>query len=264
MLSHLKLPFGFDATGLRSDLERIAAGDWAFHFNKRYFEGEWTGVALRSINGSPTQLYPDPQAAGALENTPVLAACPNARAVLAMFQCPLRTVRFLRLSAGSAIREHRDYDLGYEQGQVRFHVPVLTNSEVEFFLDGHRIEMKEGECWYLDLSLPHWVKNDGVSDRVHLVIDCEVNEWVRDLLAPASTSYAALDHPSSPLELQRFRQAVLSDLDLQRRLRATEDPESFIRLVVSEGNEHGYRFASDDVVETMRTARLSLTESWTD
>jgi hypothetical protein len=38
--------------------------------------------------------------------------------------------------------------------------------------------MKEGECWYLNFNLPHRVKNSGTADRIHLVIDCVVNDWL--------------------------------------------------------------------------------------
>jgi quercetin dioxygenase-like cupin family protein len=53
---------------------------------------------------------------------------------------------------------------------------------VEFLLQGRRIEMREGEAWYLDLNLPHAVANRGRTDRIHLVVDCVVNDWVRALL----------------------------------------------------------------------------------
>jgi hypothetical protein len=43
--------------------------------------------------------------------------------------------------------------------------------------------MNEGEGWYLNLSLPHRVENNGTTDRVHLVIDYVVNEWMRSLIA---------------------------------------------------------------------------------
>jgi aspartyl/asparaginyl beta-hydroxylase (cupin superfamily) len=178
-------------------------------------------------------------------------------------------VRFLRLAAGSIIREHRDYDLGYDEGQVRLHIPIITNPAVDFFLDAQRIEMKEGECWYLDLSLPHWVENRGLTDRVHLVIDCEVNEWIRELLAseshnpgmpiapPANEEFA-----SAPGELQRFRQIVLTDLNLQRRLRETADRESFTRLVVSIGQQGGYLFTAADVENAIEAARKTWLERW--
>jgi hypothetical protein len=269
VLSNFKLPFSFDAKGLQSDLEQIAIADWPLHFNRGYFQGAWTGVALRSCNGLPTQLYSDPTITGPFADTPVFAACPNARAALTVFQCPLLSVRFLRLSAGSVIREHRDYDLGFDLGQVRFHIPVFTNSDVDFFLDAHKVEMKEGECWYLDLGLPHWVKNRGATDRIHLVIDCEVNEWLSDLLASMSRLYepettSTIEPSPSLRDLERFRHAVLNDLALQQRLRMTEDTESFIRLVVSVGREHGFWFTAAHAAVALQTARLCWSERWKD
>jgi aspartyl/asparaginyl beta-hydroxylase (cupin superfamily) len=88
----------------------------------------------------------------------------------------------MRLKAGSSIREHRDYQLGFEDGEVRLHIPVVTNTEVEFVLDGVRSDMKEGECWYHNFNLPHRVANRGTVDRVHLVLDCVVNDWLREML----------------------------------------------------------------------------------
>ena len=41
-----------------------------------------------------------------------------------------------------------------------------------------RVVLSEGECWYLRLSDPHSVENNGQSDRVHLVIDAKVNPWL--------------------------------------------------------------------------------------
>jgi len=51
MLSRYKLPFGFEANRLQSDLERILPSEWRPHFNRQYYEGEWKGLALRSTTG---------------------------------------------------------------------------------------------------------------------------------------------------------------------------------------------------------------------
>jgi quercetin dioxygenase-like cupin family protein len=57
----------------------------------------------------------------------------------------------------------------------------VTDPRVGFFLGGERVPLGEGECWYMDFNLPHRVENDGDAARVHLVVDCVVNEWVRSL-----------------------------------------------------------------------------------
>src|SRR5207244_3707515 len=150
-------------------------------------------VPFRSVGGRANHIYPDPTARTAYADTPLLARCSYVREVLAALLCPQQAVRFLRLKAGSIIKEHKDYNLGYEDGEVRLHVPVATNPQVEFILNGVRIDMKEGECWYHDFNLTHRVANHGSSDRIHLVIDCVVNDWLRDLLLAADAATNAID-----------------------------------------------------------------------
>jgi hypothetical protein len=182
MKSALRLPFTFDPSSLKTDLKEIDSAEWAPHFNEQYYEGVWSGVALRSVNGLATQLYADPTQKKFYADTPALGRCLHIKEALKVFQCPLETVRLLRLGPGSRIREHRDFDLGERWGVVRIHIPVQTHPDVKFFLDGERVEMCEGESWCLDLSLTHQVENNGPTDRIHLVVDCVVNEWVRTLI----------------------------------------------------------------------------------
>src|SRR5262249_18049726 len=118
-------------------------------------------------------------------DTPVLGRCTYFQEVLRSFECPLSSVRLLRLGAGARIREHTDLNLGYEDEEIRMHIPVATNPQAEFFLKGERVLMNSGECWYLNFNLPHRLYNGGTTDRVHLVIDCRVDEWVRALFASA-------------------------------------------------------------------------------
>ncbi len=48
--------------------------------------------------------------------------------------------------------------------------------------------MGEGEAWYLDLNLRHTVRNRGDETRIHLVIDCVVNDWLRAVIDQAMQS----------------------------------------------------------------------------
>lgn len=186
MISILKLPFVFDSDLLKKDLRRFAPADWIPHFNAHIYEGDWSGIAFRAPKGAAVQLYPDPAARDGYADTEMLTRCVYVPEVLSAFKCELESARFLRLGAGSNIREHRDYALGYEDGFVRVHIPVQTNSQVDFFLDGQRVEMSEGEAWYLNFNLKHRVENKSSSDRVHLVVDCVLNDWLRGFF-PAET-----------------------------------------------------------------------------
>lgn len=193
MIKSLQLPFRFNPVQLKADLDLIQPGEWVDHFNQSIYEGNWSGVALRSVGGKPMQLYPDPTATASFAGTEILARCSYYQDVLATFQCPLTSVRLLRLQAGSSILPHRDYRLGYEDGEVRLHVPVVTSADVAFFLDGDRIPMGEGECWYVNVNLPHWVDNRSVVDRVHLVIDCVVNDWLAACFGAEAPAAAGQD-----------------------------------------------------------------------
>jgi hypothetical protein len=174
----VRLPLSFDATALRRDVEAIADAEWVPHFNTGIYEGDWSGVSLRSVGGKADTIYPDPAATDPYADTALRARCPALSAVLDRLDCELLAVRLLRLGPGAAIGEHRDYRLGYDDGEIRLHVPIVTNDAVAFVLAGEPVDMKPGETWYLDFNQPHAVANHGSEPRIHLVIDCVVNGWL--------------------------------------------------------------------------------------
>ena len=67
----------------------------------------------------------------------------------------LLAVRLLKLNAGASIKEHRDNDLFFEKGEIRIHIPIITNADVEFYLDSERMNLQEGSCWYMNFNLLH-------------------------------------------------------------------------------------------------------------
>ena len=177
----LQLPLSFDPALLRRDLEALAATAWTSHFVHQNYEGDWSVIPLRCAAGEThpiRMIYSDPLATTFVD-TPMLAACPYFREVIAAFGCPVRNARLMRLTPGSVIKEHTDLDLGVEDGEARVHIPVTTSPEVEFLLNRTRVEMKAGETWYLRLSDPHAVANRGTTDRVHLVLDLVIDDWLK-------------------------------------------------------------------------------------
>lgn len=179
----LRLPFTFDPEKLRADLALVRDDEWIPHLNHHVYEGDWSGAALRAIGGDGTNIVPEAIRGGRFADTPLRQRCVYFSDVLAAFRCPLRAVRLLRLRAGSHVGEHVDHGLDFEDGEVRLHVPIITSDEVRFFLDGTHLAMAPGECWYTNVNLPHSVENSGTIDRVHLVIDCQVDDWLRDVFA---------------------------------------------------------------------------------
>jgi hypothetical protein len=183
----LSLPRCFDRDRLVADLRAVEPFGWTDHFVPQNYDGHWSAMALRAPAGAThpiMMIYSDPCATHFVD-TPLLERAPYFRELLASFDCPLQTARLMRLAPGSTIKEHRDADLAFEYGVVRLHVPIVTNPHVGFWLNGRRIVMEPGTLWYLRLADPHRVCNDGASDRVHLVIDAIVNEWLKTLFAAA-------------------------------------------------------------------------------
>lgn len=184
----LKMPFEFSAEKLAEDLAVLNKTEWTEHFVRQNYEGDWSAIPLRSPAGEThpiRMIYSDPTATEFVE-TVYLKQCPYFQEVLSHFKCELGVARLMKLSAGSVIKEHSDYDLCYEEGMVRFHIPVVTNPEIEFYLNNERIILNAGECWYLRLSDPHCVNNFSREDRVHLVVDATVNDWVTQMFTRAS------------------------------------------------------------------------------
>jgi hypothetical protein len=176
----LQLPLSFDPVRLRRDLEVLSATPWTAHFVRQNYEGDWSVIPLRCMAGEThpiRMIYSDPTAT-VFQDTPLLEACPYFQAVIAAFACEVRSVRLMRLTPGSIIKEHTDLDLGVESGTARIHIPVTTNPDVEFLLNRRRVVMREGEAWYLRLGDPHAVANRGANDRVHLVLDLIANDWL--------------------------------------------------------------------------------------
>ena len=169
----VKLSLSFDARRLRDDLRRLDTEDWIEHFVTQNYDGDWSVIPLRgpaSATHPVMMIYSDPTCTE-FADTPFLEGSPNLRDVLNRFKCPLKAVRLMKLSPGSRIKEHTDHDLSAEDGVARLHIPIITNDEVDFRLNGTPVIMGEGECWYLRFIDPHSVENKSSSDRVHLVID---------------------------------------------------------------------------------------------
>ncbi len=184
VIDRFKLPLTFDAQRMQEDLARLQSDDWINHFIRQNYHGLWSVIPLRgpaTATHPVKMIYADPTCTE-FADTPFLQAGSYLATVLQTFRCPLQMARLMKLSAGSRIKEHTDLDLDVESGTARLHVPILTNHEVDFRLNGTSVVLREGECWYLRLSDPHSVENRGSSDRVHLVIDVTVNQWLKGLL----------------------------------------------------------------------------------
>jgi quercetin dioxygenase-like cupin family protein len=182
MVRYAKLPLVFDAKAVQKELSAIK-DEWQSHFQVAHYEGSWTVLPLRSPSGDHKNIIPELRDDGEYRDTCYMEYFPSVKKLLSAINCPVMAVRFLNLQAGAIIKQHRDSELAFEKGEARLHFPVITNPEVEFCIEDDRIPLLEGECWYINANLPHRVSNRGLTDRIHLVADCKVNDWLSDTIS---------------------------------------------------------------------------------
>jgi hypothetical protein len=257
-----RLPLTFDVAPLLDEIAAIGSDRWIAHFNADYHDGGWQGVPLRAVEGESRRLHADARHNGTVRDTELMARCPAIASALRRLQCPLHAVRVLRLAAGSVIREHRDDDLRFEEGEARLHIPLVTSAGVEFYVDNARVLMEAGECWYLNLSLPHRVQNRGPRDRIHLVVDCGVNDWLTAQIAASAPVERQAPAPSAQECFAEFRQLVLRDDGLQQALRGIGDSGAFVTRTIELGAAHGFAFGEGEVRAEMMRGRQAWFSQW--
>lgn len=164
-----RLPFDFDAEQLRQEVERLDSKAYYEVFNPYLKPNTLMGFHL--IEPELVNEIPVFKPNGHLKESPYLMS------VLETFQCDKETFRVHTLKTGATIRKHRDIGRNFENGIVRVHIPIQNDGQLFTFLDDERVVMQPGECWYMDLNLPHEVRNESSGDRVHLVMDCLRNPW---------------------------------------------------------------------------------------
>ena len=216
-----RLPIQTDLAALQHDLRISEAYQWKLHFNQQDYNGSWTSIALRSPTGTETDIYA--HSAGGFADTPLLEKCLGFQHILQQLRCEKESVRLLCLAPGSEIKTHNDMHTGYEYGFFRLHVPICTDPDVEFCVDGTHLSMLPGECWYANFHLPHSVKHNGTLNRVHLVIDCIRNEWSDALFAAAGYDFEEerkAKIPDKETLKRMIEELALQNTDTARQLKS--------------------------------------------
>lgn len=226
------MPFHFDVKKMQEELLQIDNGAWQLHYQKFHYEGDWSAIPLRSVNGDASNIFISPETNPQYKNTIFLDKSTYLKEVLSTLKCTLLAVRLLKLNAGAVIKEHKDADLCYEKGEIRLHIPVVTNEQVEFYLDKEKMLLQEGECWYMNFNLPHSLKNKSNVNRVHLVIDAVVNDWVHELFAQPALQKKEMDEPGYDDRTKMDMIARLRELNTDTSNRLADDLETSIRSTV--------------------------------
>lgn len=202
---YLKLPFYFNEEKLLDDLGIIYNKNWTPHFNTAGYNGDWKAISLYAENGKDSNIFAFSNSNSPVLETSILKECYYFKEIINSFKCSVLSARLLRLGVGAEIKPHRDHELGYENNNFRIHIPITTNKDVQFILDENNITMLPGECFYTNVNYVHSVSNKGKTDRVHLVLDFERNEWTDKLffsLAPKESFEPEILENNSPEEIK--------------------------------------------------------------
>lgn len=180
---YLQLPFSFDVERLQRDLVIASQSTWISHFNTSAYENDWSCIPLRSVGGSVSHIIPID--GHQFEDTPILQQCHYFQEVLAQFACEIASVRLMALAPGGEIKEHRDAGTSLEDGITRLHIPIQSDPQVLFRIDGEFVHFSVGHTWYLNASCLHGVRNSSTQNRIHLMLDCITNSWLEQLFLEA-------------------------------------------------------------------------------
>lgn len=98
-------------------------------------------------------------------------------------------VMLARMAPGGVIKPHRDANPAAKWPH-KIHVPLLTNEQVTFFVDGVGYHLEEGEAVEVSNMAVHAVENNGPSDRIHLIfeyfdLDQPEPEWLVSVIDAA-------------------------------------------------------------------------------
>jgi len=215
------VPLNLPALPTQALAAKIVAGElpaFADHYSTYNKGHSWSALALRGYGGDPAFIIKPsemskqwraehPEAAALeLKDTPLMAALPEARALVDSIPGIKHRVRLMRLEPNDGeLTRHADItdeDAGVAPGKLlRIHIPLVTNPKVEFtqwLIDGtvRTATMPESSAWYLDTRKPHRAINAGTTARVHLVLDVESSPALLALIPGKAP--AAPPPPASP------------------------------------------------------------------
>lgn len=177
----LQLPFQFDSQKILQELSQFSQEDYYDIYNPSVtVETLWSKHFIEPL-GSPEDGV-------VFQPNQSLLQCPYLLSIHDLFECPKETFRVHTLQAGAHIKPHRDIGYRLEDGKVRLHIPVQTHADVAVLLEGEKITMQPGECWYCNFHITHEVHNDSPQHRIHILLDCLVNPWLRELFKNATNT----------------------------------------------------------------------------
>lgn len=102
--------------------------------------------------------------------------CFNGYAFDLITSFPVHTTRWLVTihTPGTRLIPHQD-----SPDKIRIHIPIYTNKDSNWVINGETYHMEPGWAYVVNTSLLHSVINNGETDRIHLYGKLKVKEWLK-------------------------------------------------------------------------------------
>ncbi len=155
----------------------------------------WSGISLRNKTGTTSEIGISVEHSinrrrryiEDCQDTIYLNQLPYISSILKEIeQIPVKIglVRLLKIKAGHKLPIHSDKAMfNFDKGFLcRLHIPIISSPDVHFIINDKTYILKPGNLYYADVSHKHTVVNHSQQDRIHLVIDVESNQHIKDLI----------------------------------------------------------------------------------
>ena len=145
-----------------------------------YHTGGWQTLSLLNRTSKPTDtIIEDCEPV----ETSLLKQMPETRALLRGLGFRYMWARLAKLEVSAFMHEHRDYQELRSVSRLRLHIPVITNPFSSIVIDRTRIHLALGYIWKLNPIHRHAAANFGKEPRVHIILDCYVDEALEALVS---------------------------------------------------------------------------------
>jgi len=134
-----------------------------------YQSGGWLTAPLMNRSGRMSERV---IADGSALATGLMAQFPRMREYLNSLGLKIMFVRLANMRPGACLFEHVDYEELQKVPRLRLHIPITTNMQARLVLEYESVHLSAGTIWMLDPKNRHASINGGLSDRIHLLIDC--------------------------------------------------------------------------------------------
>jgi mannose-6-phosphate isomerase-like protein (cupin superfamily) len=80
-----------------------------------------------------------------------------------------------KIAPGGRIYPHAD-TAAHAAYYDRFHIVIASNEQSHFRCGDEVLNMRVGEVWWFDNAVEHEVRNEGQTDRIHLIVDIRTSK----------------------------------------------------------------------------------------